>query len=111
MKIQASTKILAMVLAATSVVTPAIANAAPLFHLHPQTSESRISFVIYNQTYRDYSIRIAGRLYKVEQRRGLVVTAPVGTQIFAASDMRSAKNGSMLHEVTPADESHKIVLD
>jgi hypothetical protein len=112
MKLQASAKILAAVLAAA--IAPALASAAPLlnlFRLHPRTTDSRICFVIYNQAYRDYAIRIAGRRYNVEPRHSLSVTAPVGTQIYAASDMRSVKNGSVLHEVTPRDESQRVVLD
>jgi hypothetical protein len=114
MKIQASTKVLAVILAAATAATPSVASAAPLssiFHLHPRTNDSRVSFVIYNEAYRDCKIRIAGKVYNVEPHRALTVTAPVGTQIYAASDTRSAKAGSMLHEVTPRDESQRVVLD
>ena len=113
MKIQAGAKILAVVLAAAT-IAPAFASAAPLrnlFHLHPPATDSRICFVIYNQAYRDYTIRIAGKRYNLEPRHSLIVTAPVGTQIYAASDMRFVKNGSVLHEVTPRDKSQRVVLD
>jgi len=113
MKIQARAKMLAVVLAAAT-IAPACASAAPLrnlFHVHPRTTDSRICFVIYNGAYRDYAIRIAGKRYNLEPRHSLIVTAPVGTQIYAASDMRLVKNGSVLHEVTPRDESQRVVLD
>ena len=109
-----STRLLAIVLAAATAAAPSVASAAPLSgvsNLHPHNADSRIHVALYNQSFVHHQVRIAGKLYAIEPLRTLIVTVPAGTQIYAASEMHSYKNGSLLIEVTPQDESHKLVLN
>ena len=108
------TKIFATVLAASSLAMPLSVSAAPLpgfFHTHPCTPDARIRFTVYNQAFMHYQVRIAGRVYAVEPHRSITVTAPTGTEVYAATDMHSVKNGSLLFEIKPGDESHRLIIE
>ena len=114
MKIATFSKFLAIAFVAAAAVTgPSIASAAPLpgiFHLHPRTTDSRIQYTVFNRTNIFYEVRIAGKVYEILPHHVLTVRAPAGTQVYAAMDMHTHKNGALLHELTPEDNSKMLIL-
>ena len=108
-----TTRILATALIVATAAAPSIASAAPLpgiLHLHPSTPDSRIHYAVFNQADRYYQVRIAGKTYEILPQRVLVITAPAGTQVYAAVDMHFHKNGTLLHEITPSDNAQTLIL-
>ncbi len=109
-----ATRILAFALVAATAAVPSIASAAPLpglFHMHPSAPDHRIHYTVFNQADRYYEVRIAGKTYEILPHRILNITAPVGTQVYAAVDMHTHKNGTMLHEISASDNSQTLILD
>jgi hypothetical protein len=107
-------RILAAALTAATTAAPSIASAAPLagiFHLHPAAPDSRIHYAVFNQADRYYQVRIAGKTYEILPHRILNITAPVGTQVYAAIDMHFHKNGTLLHEITTSDNAQTLILN
>ena len=115
MKTAISARILAVALVATAVVNASpVANAAPLpgiFHLRPHTQDTRIRYTVFNHADRFYEVRIAGKVYEIQPHRILNITAPAGTQVYAAADMHTYKSGDLLHEISPADDTKILNLD
>jgi hypothetical protein len=113
MKTQIAKKLFALALAAAAVAVPSVASAAPLpgiFHLHPRTTDTRIRYTVFNRADLFYEVRIAGKVYEILPHHVLTITAPAGTQVYAAMDMHTHKNGSLLHELTPEDNSKMLIL-
>ncbi|CAN5483256.1 hypothetical protein BH10ACI4_BH10ACI4_30820 [soil metagenome] len=90
-----------------------VAEAAPLpkvFHLHPNTSDSRVHFVVFNRAVRAYDVRIGDHVYSVKPHYVLNITAPTGTGVYAATDMATYKNGELLQEIKATDKSKILIL-
>jgi hypothetical protein len=103
----------AIVLVAT--LTPAAAYAFPLgkaLHLHPKDSapDGRVTIQVRNEAPMFRDIKIEGRTYTILPHRGVLVTAPAGTQIFAASTAFGLHRGDLIATVASATENETLVL-
>ena len=113
MKTQIAAKFFALILAATVVAAPSIASAAPLpgiFHMHPRVPDTRIHYTVFNRAELFYEVRIDGKVYAILPHHVLNITAPAGTQVYAAMDKHNHKNGSLLRELSSADDSKMLIL-
>ncbi len=109
-----TTRILAATLTVAIATAPSLASAAPLpgiFHLHPVAPDSRIHYTVFNQADRFYQVRIGDKTYEILPHRVLKITAPAGTQVYAAVDMHFHKNGSLLHEIAPTGDAQTLILN
>jgi hypothetical protein len=108
--------LIALTLTTAAAVTPIAANAASfvnIFHLHPHpaiTQAARYNFTISNHTYAYQEFKVNGVTYAVPSHFDLLVTAPAGTEIYAASKMGSYDRGSLLFTITPKDNDQKMVV-
>ena len=98
------------------IVSPTVARAASFagfFHLHPQPAapDNRVTFSLYNEAVTARDVTVNGKTYTVERHHMLEIKAPVGTRVYAASKEVSHARGSVLVEVTPAIQNHRIVVD
>ena len=105
------------ILAIAAAMAPATANAWPIgkvFHVHPatgQTQDARISVKVYNQAYVFRDVKVDGHVYTVMPHHGLVITAPAGTQVYAASTGFSHRRGDLLLTVTPATKDQTVYIN
>jgi hypothetical protein len=99
-------------------LTPVAAHAASfgnIFHLHPHptvvTQDARVSFMIYNNTYAYQEFKVNGVTYVVPSHFNLLVKAPVGTEVYAASKIGDHARGSLLFSVSQQQDAQKIVVE
>jgi hypothetical protein len=108
--------LIALTLTTAAALTPVAANAASfgnIFHLHahPAVAQAtRYTFTIYNNTYAYQEFKVAGVTHVVPSHCSLLVTAPAGTEVYAASKMGDHPRGSLLFSVTPQYDAQKIVV-
>ena len=110
--------LIALTLAMVPTLAPVAANAAPLsniFHLHPHptviTQDARIAFTIYNNTYAYQEFKVNGVTYLVPSHYSLIVKAPAGTEVYAASKIGAHPRGSLLFSVTPQFDAQMKVVE
>jgi hypothetical protein len=108
----------ALTLTTAAVLTPVAANAASfgnIFHLHPHptvtTQDARISFTIFNNSYAYQEFKVNGVTYVVPSHYNLLVKAPTGTEVYAASKIGQHARGSLLFSVTPKLNEQQIVVE
>jgi hypothetical protein len=98
-------------------LAPINANAAPLlntFHSQlqpPATKIARYTFTLYNNTYISQEFTINGKTHAVLPHYGLIVKAPAGTEVYAASKIGGHPRGSLLFTVTPQNEGQQLVFN
>jgi hypothetical protein len=105
--------LITLTLALAPALAPVAAHANPL-HLHPNQSvpqSARYTFTIYNNTAAYEEFKVQGVTHVVPSHCSLLVTAPAGTEIYAASKMGNHPRGSLLFSVTPQYDSQKIVVE
>jgi hypothetical protein len=105
--------LITLALALSPALAPAAAHANPL-HLHPNTSATqgvRYTFIIYNNTTAYEEFKVQGVTHVVPSHCSLLVTAPAGTDIYAASKMGNHPRGSLLFSVSPQYDAQKIVVE
>ncbi len=91
------TSLAVIALSASTAVSPL----SKLVHLHmhtPQT-DSRISLTLHNTTPYFQDVAINGRTYTINGHQGLVIKAPAGTKIYAASSMGQHHRGELISEL------------
>jgi hypothetical protein len=105
-------------LATAAAFAPVGAHAASfgnIFHLHPHptvtTQDARISFTIYNNSYAYQEFKVKGVTYIVPSHYNLLVKAPAGTEVYAASKIGDHARGSLLFSVTSKLDSQQIVVE
>jgi hypothetical protein len=104
-------------LTTTAALTPVAANAAPfsnIFHLHPHPTVAqavRYTLTIYNNTYAYQEFKVNGVTYAVPSHFNLIVKAPAGTEVYAASKMGTHERGSLLFSVTPKIDAQQVVVE
>ena len=103
----------ALVLAAT--LAPSAAFAWPVgrmlhFHSKNANNDGRLAVHVYNGATVFYDIKIAGQTYTVLPHHSVLVTAPAGTQIFAATPGLQFHKGDLLATVSPATSNQTVVL-
>jgi hypothetical protein len=110
--------LIALTLTSAAALTPVAANAASfgnIFHLHPHptviTQDARISFTIYNNSYAYQGFKVNGVTYMVPSHYNLLVKAPAGTEIYAASKIGDHPRGSLLFSVSPQHDAQKITVE
>lgn len=103
----------ALVFAAT--LAPCAAYAWPVgkaLHLHAEDSklDGRLTVHVFNQavTFRD--IKVGEKTYTMLPHHGLVVTAPAGTQIYAASSGFRMHRGDLIATVSPATSNETVLV-
>jgi hypothetical protein len=108
---------IALTLTAAAALAPANANAAPLlniFHSRSQptaTKIARYTFTLFNNTYISQEFKINGKTHTVLPHYDLIVKAPAGTEVYAASKIGSHSRGSLLFTVTPQYEGQRLVFN
>ncbi|HZY63476.1 MAG TPA: hypothetical protein VFE38_13230 [Edaphobacter sp.] len=109
--------LIALVLTAVSASAPIAINAAPFphfFHLHPQPAVAQVTrytFTIFNNTYAFQQFKINGITHTVPSHYNLVVKAPAGTRIYAASKIGDNPRGSLLFTVTPQYDAQQFIVE
>ena len=115
-------KIVATILAAAFLSAPVAATAQPFknhFHLHPNVStsdQSLVRFIVHNRDSVERTLKINGELYRIGPNMQRSILAPVGTQLEAATVLRSFKAGKYsagetVHNVTMEDRSKTFDID
>ena len=96
-----------LILLAGAAVAAPNANAWPLgkvFHYHPnraQTQDSRVRLQLFNKGHLFQDVQVGGKVYTVFPNQKLVITAPVGTSIYAGSTGLGHRKGDLLIQVGP----------
>lgn len=109
--------LIALTLTAATALAPITANASPfrnLFHLHPNPVAAqgiRYTFTIYNNTYAYQEFKINGVTHVVPSHYNLIVKAPAGTEVYAASKIGDNPRGSLLFTVTPKFDAQQLVVE
>jgi hypothetical protein len=109
--------LITLTLAIVPAFAPVAANAASfgnIFHLHthPTVAQAtRYTFTIYNNTSAYQEFKVEGVTHVVPSHCSLLVTAPAGTEIYAASKMGNHARGSLLFSVTSQYDTQKIVVE
>lgn len=101
----------------TSLAVLAMSASAVIFplsnrmHLHPQNEkkDTRVSLTLRNSTPFFQDVQIAGKSYTIFGNHTLLVKAPVGTRIIAASSTYGHHRGDVLAEVSP--EKNNTLLE
>jgi murein DD-endopeptidase MepM/ murein hydrolase activator NlpD len=108
---------ISLVFSLAGIAAPATAHAWPfgkLLHLHPrevQEQDGRITFQLYNKGGLVQEVKVAGRVYTLLPHDGLKITAPEGTQVYAASKGFGHRNGDVLFTVTPEMKYDTVSID
>lgn len=109
--------LIALTITAATALAPVAANASPfrnIFHLHPHPIAAqgiRYTFTIYNNTYAFQEFKINGVIHLVPSHYNLVVKAPAGTEVYAASKIGNNPRGSLLFTVTPQYNAQQFVVE
>jgi hypothetical protein len=108
--------VLTLALAATAVLAPAAANAAPMsnvLHLHPHTSQqdSRISFNLYNKGFATVEFTANGQVFTVAPQATVRLLAPEGTVVYAGANYLLHKRGDAVLTVKPELRGQQIRLN
>ncbi len=80
-------------------------------HVHATfaAADSRLTVTVRNEAEHFRDVRIAGHVYTVMPNHILIVTAPAGTLIYAASNMSPQHSkGSVLASVEPGQDTIRI---
>lgn len=108
---------IALTLTAAAALAPANANAEPLpniFHSRSQSAAPKIArytFTLFNDTYMSQEFKINGKTHTVLPHYDLIVKAPAGTEVYAASRIGSHPRGSLLFTVTPQFDGQRFVFN
>jgi len=108
---------IALTLTAAAALAPTNASAAPLpniFHSQfqpPTTRIARYTFTLLNNTYISQEFKINGKTHTVRPHYSLIVKAPAGTEVYAASKIGSHPRGSLLFTVTPQYDGQQLVFN
>lgn len=108
---------IALTLTAAAALAPANVNAEPLpniFHSRSQpaaTKIARYTFTLFNDTYMSQEFKINGKTHTVLPHYDLIVKAPAGTEVYAASRIGSHPRGSLLFTVTPQFDGQRFVFN
>lgn len=97
-------------------LTPATLYAWPFghaLHLHPaaQSPDARITFQLYNKGGLVQQVKVGGHVYTLLPHGGLVITAPEGTEVFAASKGFGHRKGDLLFAVKPELKNDTCFID
>src|SRR5438105_3758497 len=86
---------------------------AKALHMHPKdvAADNRVTVHVHNDATMFRDIQVAGHIYTVLPHHGVSVTAPVGTQVFAASRGMSHRKGDLLVTISPAVNGETIALN
>ncbi len=98
-----------LALSASAMVNP-LTN---LVHFHPRHAQpdNRVTVILRNDGICFRDVRIAGHLYTVQSHGALRVKAPVGTVVYADSQLAHYKRGEAIVELTAKLENQKVVID
>jgi hypothetical protein len=90
----------------------ALSPLSKLVHLHARSvqPDKRISLILHNDLLTFQDIAINGRNYTIYSHHQLLVKAPVGTIIFAASSTGQHKRGEQIVEITAQQNDQLIDL-
>jgi hypothetical protein len=101
-------------LAVLALSASAMANPlSHLVHLHPRHAQpdTRITFALRNNGICFRDVRIDGRVYTVQSHGSILVKAPVGTVVYADSQLAHYKRGDAIVELTAKLENQQVVID
>lgn len=102
------TSLAVLALSASAVLSP-LSN---LIHLHVRSVrlDKRISLILHNTSPSFQDVAINGYSYTIPSHHELLVKAPVGTRIFAASSTGLHHRGELIAEVGTRQEAQAIEL-
>jgi hypothetical protein len=108
--------LITLTLTAATALAPIAASASPfrnISHLHPKAAAqvALYTFTIYNNTYAYQEFKINGITHVVPSHFNLLVKAPAGTEIYAASKIGDTPRGSLLFTVTPMFDAQRLVVE
>ncbi len=92
-----------VVLLVAGAIAPAAAHAAPLgtaLHLYVGGAQKDVTFQLNNKGDAAMQVKVAGQVYTLAPHGGMKVTAPVGSDICAATDSEKHHAGEVLFTVT-----------
>jgi hypothetical protein len=98
------TSIAALALSASASVSPV----SHLMHKHPALIDTRVSVTLHNHASMFQDVQVAGRIYTIPAKQGIVVKAPVGTTIYAASSTGELHRGQVVMQLD-ATENQKVI--
>ncbi len=102
------TSLAVLAMSASAAVSPL----SRLVHLHARSvqPDKRISLVLYNSSPNFQDVAINGRTYTINSHHDLLVTAPAGTMIFAASNTGQHHRGELISEMKVNRRAEKLEL-
>jgi hypothetical protein len=93
--------------AAASTSALALPHATGL-HRNPPVPDTRIRVSVYNKGIMFRDVKIGGRVFTVLPHQAILVKAPAGTGVYAASPGATHRPGDLLFAITP-DEQNKTI--
>lgn len=103
------TSLAVLALSASAAVSPL----SSLVHLHPRTrpADTRVSLTLINSNPSFRDVQVDGHTYTVEPQHTLMIKAPAGTLVYAASRSLLHRRGDTLLEVTPTLNGQRVKMD
>jgi hypothetical protein len=81
-------------------------------HRHPDIrKDGRVMVHVRNRASLFRDVKIGDKVYTVLPYEGLTITAPVGTQVFAASRGANYRKGDLLFAISPQMENATVSID
>jgi hypothetical protein len=84
-----------------------------LVHLHPRHAQpdTRVTVVLHNKAIGFRDVKIDGHIYTVQPHGSIEVKAPVGTVVYADSQLAHYKRGDAIVELTAKLKDKQVVID
>lgn len=90
----------------------ALSPLSNLVHLHPHAqADTRVNVSMFNMSTSFRDVNVDGHIYTVMPKTTLLIKAPAGTEIFAASEMPFFHKGQRIIEVTPQLDHKRLSID
>lgn len=105
------------ILIVAGTIAPAAANAALSDGAYNQVSYNaqkkgaNVTFQLYNKGEGVQQVKVAGQVYTLQPHSAQKITAPAGSEVYAASESKSHHDGELLFSVTEALKGNTVSID
>ena len=79
-------------------------------HHHAAVADARINITLLNESRSFQDVNIAGHMYTILPGQKLLVKAPIGTVVVAASSTGGLHQGDVVTSLTPDLQNQSIVM-
>lgn len=105
------------ILIVAGTIAPAVANAAVSNGSYNQVSynaqkkSASVTFQLFNKSEMVQQVKVAGQVYTLQPHSGQKITAPAGSEVYAASESKGHHDGDLLFSVTTALKGDTVSID